>query len=84
MISESDLIMVILAFAIGYIDDINKPKPYYYKNQIVLVDKKYQCPKHCGVNHDHHVYFENKSFGMVVDKNQLGDKVKIKKNQRKK
>ena len=41
MISQSDLIMVGLAFLIGYLDDIYGPQPYHYKNQIVIVDKKY-------------------------------------------
>ena len=47
-----------------------------------MVDKKYQCPKHCGVNHKHSVYFEGS--GMIIDKNQLGKKVKKKKSRRKK
>ena len=76
--------MVGLAFLIGYLDDIYGPQPYHYKNQIVIVDKKYQCPKYCGIHHDHFVYFEGESNGMVVDKNQLGKKVKKKKSKQKK
>jgi hypothetical protein len=76
--------MVVLAFLIGYIDDANGPKPYYYKNQIVIVDKKYQCPTYCGVNHNHSVYFESDSDGMIIDKNQLGKRFKEKKSHRKK
>tara|TARA_B100000965_G_C19010608_1_gene506563 strand:+ start:226 stop:363 length:138 start_codon:yes stop_codon:yes gene_type:complete len=40
----------------------------------VVVDKKYQCPKHCAVQHHHSVYFEGK--GMVIDESQLGEKKK--------
>jgi hypothetical protein len=47
--------MVGLAFLIGYIGDELKPKEYYYKNKIVIVDKKYRCPAHCAVNHNHYV-----------------------------
>ena len=83
MISTSDLIMVGLAFLIGYLDDIYSPQPYHYKNQVVIVDKKYQCPTHCGVNHNHHVYFESDSNQMVIDKNQLGKKIKKQKNRKK-
>jgi hypothetical protein len=84
MISESDLIAVVLAFLIGYIDDINSPKPYNYENQIVIVDKKYQCPTYCGVNHNHSVYYNSLTNGMVIDKNQLGERIKEKKFNRKK
>ena len=83
MVTQSDLIMLGLAILIGFIDDANKPKAYHYKNQIVIVDKKYQCPKHCGVNHNHSVYFEGETSGMVIDKNQLGKKFKEKKNRQK-
>ena len=80
MISQSDLIMVGLAFLIGYIDDINSPKPYHYKNQVVIVDRKYQCPVYCGVNHSHSVYYEegsdSTSVGMTIDKSKLGKKFK--------
>jgi hypothetical protein len=76
--------MVLLAFAIGYIDDINSPKPHYYENEIVMVDKKYQCPKHCAVNHRHHVYFKSDTDGIVIDENLLGKKVKEKKSRKKK
>ena len=33
--------MIIIAFAIGYIDDVTGPQPHHYENQIVIVDKKY-------------------------------------------
>jgi len=69
---------------IGYINDNTGPKPYHYKNQIVIVDKKYQCPNYCAIKHNHSVYFKGESNGMVIDESKLGKKVKIKKNHRKK
>ena len=83
MISTSDLVMIGLAFLIGYLDDTYGPQPYHYKNQIVIVDKKYQCPIYCDVNHRHHVYFEADSNQMVIDKSNLGKKVKEKKIKKK-
>ena len=83
MISTSDLIVVGLAFLIGFISDANSPQPYHYKNQIVIVDKKYQCPTYCKAKHSHHVYFYGDSFQMIIDKNQLGKKVKKKKSRKK-
>jgi hypothetical protein len=79
MISTSDLIVVGLAFLIGFINDNTGPKPYHYKNQIVIVDKKYQCPTYCKINHNHHVYFYADSLQMVINKNILGKRVKQKK-----
>ena len=76
MISSSDIVMVILAFLIGYIDDINKPQPYYYGHEIIMLNKGYQCPTHCGVDHRHHVYFHSETGGMVIDEKFLGKKVK--------
>ena len=84
MISQSDLMMIVLAFFIGYLDDYFGPQPYHYKNQIVIVDKKYQCPTYCGIDHSHSVYFESDNDGMIVDKNQLGKRIKEKKFNRKK
>ena len=84
MVTQSDLIMLGLAILIGFIDDANGPKPYHYKNKIVIVDKKYQCPTYCGVNHNHSVYFNSHTNGMVIDKNQLGKRVKEKKYKKKK
>ena len=80
MISTSDLAMVVLAFLIGYINDTYGPQPYHYKKQIVIVDRNYQCPTYCDVNHNHHVYFETDTFRMKIDKNLLGKKFKEKKN----
>ena len=67
---------------IGYIDDVTGPQTHYYKDTIVVVDKKYQCPNYCGVRHHHSVYFEGD--GMVIDKNQLGKKYKKNKKSKKK
>jgi len=83
MISQSDLIMVVLAFTIGYIDDVTGPQTHHYNGKIVVVDKKYQCPIYCDVHHNHSVYYEPVSRGMIIDKNQLGKKVKKKKKKRK-
>ena len=70
--------MIVLAFTIGYIDDVTGPQPYHYQDTIVVVDKKYQCPKHCAVSHYHSVFYEG--YGMTIDKNNLGKKVKKKNN----
>ena len=84
MITQSDLILVGLAFLIGYLNDTYGPQPYHYKNKIVIVDKNYQCPKNCGVNHNHSVYYKSLTNGIVIDKNQLGEKFKEKKIRQKK
>ena len=80
---NEDLVMVALAFLIGYIQNETGPQEYEYQNEIVVVDKKYQCPKHCAIKHNHSVYFDNESSGMIIDKNQLGKKYKKKKNRKK-
>tara|TARA_Y100000593_G_C4165726_1_gene264327 strand:- start:408 stop:620 length:213 start_codon:yes stop_codon:yes gene_type:complete len=69
---------------VGYIKDSIGPQPYHYKNKIVIVDEKYQCPKYCGVDHNHSVYFKGETNGMVIDKSKLGKKYKEKKSRRKK
>ena len=84
MISQSDIIMIALAFAIGYIDDVTGPTAYHYESGIVIVDKKYQCPIYCGINHNHSVYYKNQSIGMSVDKEKLGKRYKEKKVKRRK
>ena len=43
-----------------------------------MVDKKYQCPKHCAVKHHHSVYYAPESQGMVIEEEFLGKKVKKK------
>ena len=48
------------------------------------MDENYQCPKYCGVNHKHSVYFIGESDGMVIDKSKLGEKYKEKKSRKKK
>ena len=80
-IGNEDLIILILAFTIGYIQNNTGPQEYEYQNEIVVVDKKYQCPTYCAVNHNHRVYFESETNGMVIKKDDLGEK--IKKNKRK-
>ena len=78
-----DWVSIILALAIGYIDDIIVTgTKYYYQDTVVEVNKKYQCPKYCNVEHHHSVYFEGD--GMIIDKNQLGKKYKKKKSRKKK
>ena len=78
-----DLTTILLALAIGYIDDIIVTgTKYYYQDTVVEVNKKYQCPKYCNVEHHHSVYFEGD--GMIIDKNQLGKKYKKKKLSNKK
>jgi hypothetical protein len=84
MISQSDIVMIVLAFLIGYIDDATGPKLYHYEDEVVNVYKKYQCPKHCKINHPHFVYFNSHTNGMVIDETLLGKKVKKKKSRRKK
>ena len=74
---------MVIAIAIGYLDDIYGPQPHYYKNQIVIVDKTYQCPIYCDVNHYHHAYFEADSFQMIINKSELGKRVKQKKLKKK-
>ena len=82
MISTSDLILIGLCFLIGFVNDSIGPTAYHYDNKIVIVDRKYQCPKHCAVNHNHSVYFEEESNGMIVDKDKLGKKYKEKKKKK--
>ena len=73
---------IVFALLLGYIDDVITPQAYHYQDTIVIVDKKYQCPKHCAVKHQHSVFYDG--YGMTIDKNQLGKKVKKKKSRRKK
>ena len=44
-----------------------------------MVNKKYQCPNHCKVNHPHNVYFSSETGGIVIDKDRLGKRIKEKK-----
>tara|TARA_R100000152_G_C6574585_1_gene40658 strand:+ start:175 stop:393 length:219 start_codon:yes stop_codon:yes gene_type:complete len=72
--------MIAVAFLIGYVDDVTGPQPYHYGNEIVIIDKKYQCPSYCQVHHNHSVYYEGN--GMTIDKTKLGKKVKKKNGKR--
>ena len=80
MISQADLVMIGIAFLIGYLDDIYGPQAYHYQDEVVIVDRKYQCPVYCGVNHSHSVYYEegsdSTSVGMTINKSKLGKKFK--------
>ena len=78
-IGNGDLVLIIIAFLIGFINDKYGPQEYHYEGTRVVVDRKYQCPKHCAVNHHHNVYFESETDGMIIDKNKLGKKIKKKK-----
>ena len=73
------IIILGIAFTIGFVNDKTKPKEYYYEDRIVTVYKKYQCPKYCGVRHFHYVYFEdlmNEKNKMCIDRNKLGEEYK--------
>ena len=37
----------------------------YNQSRVVQVDKKYQCPTYCKVDHYHHVYYDD----VIKDKN---------------
>ena len=78
MISQSDLIVVGLCFLIGYLDDLYGPQAYHYEDEIVIVDKKYQCPTYCRINPSHSVYYGDSTgvVGMTIDKSKLGKKFK--------
>ena len=79
-----DLVLIVLAFTIGYIDDITGPQQYNYEDKIVNVYEKYQCPKYCDTHHPHFVYYNSYTNGMVIEKSLLGEKIKRKKNKKKK
>ena len=70
---------MVLASLIGYFYNEKGPQEYYYQNEIVIVDKKYQCPSHCAIDHYHHVYFEGHNNCMIIDENKLGQKINKKK-----
>ncbi len=73
---------MVLASIIGFISDKSGPQKYYYNygEKIVIVDKKYQCPEYCSVDHCHSVYFKNKmkqnNNKMCIDKSKLGKRIK--------
>ena len=73
------IIVITIAFTIGFVNDKIKPTEYYYEDRIVTVYKKYQCPKYCGVRHFHYVYFEdmmNEKDKMCIDREKLGEEYK--------
>ena len=73
------IIVIGLAFTIGFVNDKIKPKMYHYKDSIVTVYKKYQCPKWCDVRHFHYVHYDSTIVhdgGMIIDKEQLGEEYK--------
>ena len=73
------IIIIVIAFTIGFVSDKIEPKEYYYEDRIVTVYKKYQCPKYCQVDHFHFVYFEdlmNEKDKMCIDRNKLGEEYK--------
>ena len=73
------IITIGIAFLIGFINDRVGPQEYYYKNSIVNVYGKYQCPKWCDINHHHYVHYDStlvQNGGMVIDKSSLGKKYK--------
>ena len=78
---NEDLIIIGICILIGFTQDLTKPKQVgiinkYNKMNIVQVSKKYQCPLHCKVKHNHFVYYTNK----VNDKKVMSiDKPKYKK-----
>ena len=73
------IIIIVIAFTIGFVSDKIEPKEYYYEDGIVTVYKQYQCPKYCQVDHFHYVYFEdlmNEKDKMCIDRNKLGEEYK--------
>ena len=73
------IIIAGIAFLIGFINDKNKPKEYYYKNRIVTIYDKYQCPIYCKTDHYHYVYYDSSIVGynrMYIDKANIGKKYK--------
>ena len=73
------IIVITIAFTIGFVGDRINPKEYYYEDRIVTVYKKYQCPKYCQVDHFHYVYYDSAMVGkhnMCIDKEKLGERYK--------
>ena len=54
------------------------------RKKVFQESTKHKCPKNCSVNHNHSVYYKSLTNGIVIDKNQLGEKFKEKKVHRKK
>ena len=75
---ETAVIIVIVSL-IGFINEKNKPKEYYYENRIVTVYDKYQCPIYCETDHHHYVYYDRTVVGhnqMYIDSSKIGEKYK--------
>ena len=73
------IIVITIAFTIGFVNDKIKPTEYYYEDRIVTVYKKYQCPKYCQVDHFHYVYYDRNVVGhnqMYIDSSKIGEKYK--------
>ena len=73
------IIIAGIAFLIGFINNKNKPKEYYYENRIVTVYKKYQCPIYCETDHYHYVYYDSTVVGydqMCIDSSKIGERYK--------
>ena len=82
---ELGLIFLGLAFLIEFISERVGPQEYYYKEEIVVVYDKYQCPIGCGIKHNHYVYYDKNITGnyrIYINQGDL-DK-KNKKNSKKK
>ena len=72
------IVVIGIAFLIGFFNEKTKPQEYYYENRIVTVYKKYQCPKYCEVDHHHYVYYDStivEDSQMYIDKDKLGKKL---------
>ena len=73
------IIVIGIAFLIGFVNDRIGPQEYYYKNSIVSVYEKYQCPNYCKINHHHYVYYDStivSNDGMLIDIDDLGERYK--------
>jgi len=73
------IVIIGIAFLIGFINEKNKPKEYYYENRIVTVYDKYQCPIYCEIDHYHYVYYDRtvvKPSQMYIDSSKIGEKYK--------
>ena len=77
MLLNIDWVSIILALLLGYVDDLILPKYYFYEDTIVGVNKRYQCPTHCAVNHPHLAYYDREITGyyhMYIDKSKLKER----------
>ena len=68
-----------MAILVGLTQEKTKPTQLvfideYGISEVVKVDKKYQCPTYCSVDHYHSVYYKDKVTGknlMVIDRVEL-------------